>query len=228
MGTVITIEQKILKKNNELAEENRQRFDAHNVFVVTLVSSPGSGKTCLLEQSLALLREHLRVAVIEGDVQTNRDAQRIAALDVPVVQIVTSGTCHLEARMIQDALQQLDLDQVDLLFIENVGNLVCPASYDLGEHLRVVVMSVTEGEDKPIKYPAMFRKSQVLVMNKVDLLPFLAYNLEEAREFALRVNPSLRIFETSCTTGRGIKEWTEWLMLSARTYRSGIIESSRL
>jgi len=228
MGTVITIEQKILKKNNELAEENRQRFDAHNVFVVTLVSSPGSGKTSLLEQSLALLREHLRVAVIEGDVQTNRDAQRIAALDVPVVQIVTSGTCHLEARMIQDALQQLDLDQVDLLFIENVGNLVCPASYDLGEHLRVVVMSVTEGEDKPIKYPAMFRKSQVLVMNKVDLLPFLAYNLDEAREFALRVNPSLRIFETSCTTGRGIKEWTEWLMLSARTYRSGIIESSRL
>jgi len=228
MGTVITIEQKILKKNNELAEENRQRFDAHNVFVVTLVSSPGSGKTSLLEQSLALLREHLLVAVIEGDVQTNRDAQRIAALDVPVVQIVTSGTCHLEARMIQDALQQLDLDQVDLLFIENVGNLVCPASYDLGEHLRVVVMSVTEGEDKPIKYPAMFRKSQVLVMNKVDLLPFLAYNLDEAREFALRVNPSLRIFETSCTTGRGIKEWTEWLMLSARTYRSGIIESSRL
>jgi hydrogenase nickel incorporation protein HypB len=228
MGTVITIEQKILKKNNELAEENRQRFDAHNVSVVTLVSSPGSGKTSLLEQSLALLREHLRVAVIEGDVQTNRDAQRIAALDVPVVQIVTSGTCHLEARMIQDALQQLDLDQVDLLFIENVGNLVCPASYDLGEHLRVVVMSVTEGEDKPIKYPAMFRKSQVLVMNKVDLLPFLAYNLDEAREFALRVNPSLRIFETSCTTGRGIKEWTEWLMLSARTYRSGIIESSRL
>ncbi|MGB9774449.1 MAG: hydrogenase nickel incorporation protein HypB [Bacteroidota bacterium] len=228
MGTVITIEQKILKKNNELAEENRQRFDAHNVFVATLVSSPGSGKTSLLEQSLRLLRGHLRVAVIEGDVQTNRDAQRIAALDVPVVQIVTSGTCHLEARMIQDALQQLDLDQIDLLFIENVGNLVCPASYDLGEHLRIVVMSITEGEDKPIKYPAMFRKSQVLVMNKVDLLPFLVYNLEEAKEFALRVNPSLRIFETSCTTGHGIQEWTEWLMLSARTHRSSIIESSRL
>jgi len=225
MGSVITIEQKILKKNNELAEENRQRFDSHGVFVISLVSSPGSGKTSLLEQSLTILKKNLRVAVIEGDVQTDRDAQRIAAADVPVVQIVTNGTCHLEARMVQDALREMDLDEIDLLFIENIGNLICPASYELGEHLRVVIMSTTEGEDKPLKYPAMFRRSRVLVLNKVDLLPFLSYNLEEAKDFALRVNPALKIFETSCTTGHGIREWTEWLRSTARGRTWNVVSS---
>ncbi len=153
----------------------------------------------------------VRAAVIEGDVQTDRDAQRIAALDVPVVQIVTNGTCHLEARMVQEALAQLPPRDLDLLFIENVGNLVCPSSYELGEHLRVVVLSVTEGEDKPLKYPSLFRKADVMVINKIDLLPHLDYDLAEARGFALQVNPKLTMFEVSCRTGAGLPAWTRYL-----------------
>jgi len=152
------------------------------------------------------------VGVIEGDVQTDRDARRIESLGVPVVQIVTNGTCHLDAQMVQGALSHLEIGKVELLFIDNVGNLFCPASYDLGEHLRVVLSSTAEGEDKPIKYPAMFRRSQALVLNKVDLLPYLAYDLAEARVLALRVNPSLEIFETSCTTGAGIPEFCRWVI----------------
>jgi len=212
MAKVFTIEQRILKRNSEVAEENRRLFDAHGVFAVSLASSPGSGKTSLLEKSLALLREEVTVGVIEGDVQTDRDARRIESLGVPVVQIVTNGTCHLDAQMVQGALSHLEIGKVELLFIENVGNLVCPASYDLGEHLRVVLSSTAEGEDKPIKYPAMFRRSQALVLNKVDLLPYLAYDLAEARVLALRVNPSLEIFETSCTTGAGIPEFCRWVI----------------
>ena len=211
MVETISIEQKILGKNDELAVENRRRFDTRGVFAVSLAGSPGGGKTSLLEQSVRELRARLRVGVIEGDIATDRDAQRIAALHVPVVQIVTNGTCHLDARMLQQALDRLGLEKIDMLFVENVGNLVCPASYALGEHLRVVVMSTTEGEDKPLKYPAMFRKAQTLVINKVDLLPHVPSNLADAKEFARRVNPSLKIFETSCTTGQGIPEWVRWL-----------------
>ena len=156
MAKIFTLEQRILKRNTEVAEENRRLFDAHGIFTVSLASSPGSGKTSLLERSLALLRDEVSVGVIEGDVQTDRDARRIETLGVPVVQVVTNGTCHLDAQMVQGALSHLELGKVELLFIENVGNLVCPASYDLGEHLRVVISSTTEGEDKPLKYPAMF------------------------------------------------------------------------
>jgi len=212
MAKVFTIEQRILKRNSEVAEENRRLFDAHGVFAVSLASSPGSGKTSLLEKILALLRGEVRVGVIEGDVQTDRDAQRIESLGVPVVQVVTNGTCHLDAQMVQGAVSHLEIGKVELLFIENVGNLVCPASYDLGEHLRVVLSSTAEGEDKPLKYPAMFRRSQALVLNKVDLLPYLAYDIAEARILALRVNPSLEIFETSCTTGVGIPEFCRWVI----------------
>jgi hydrogenase nickel incorporation protein HypB len=212
MAKIFTLEQRILKRNSEVADENRRLFDAHGVFAVSLASSPGSGKTSLLERCLAVLREEVAVGVIEGDVQTDRDARRIEALGVPVVQVVTNGTCHLDAQMIQGALSHLDLGKVELLFIENVGNLVCPASYDLGEHLRVVLSSTTEGEDKPLKYPAMFRRSQALVMNKVDLLPFLSFDIKEALSLALRVNPSLELFETSCTTGAGISEFCRWLI----------------
>ena len=211
MTKVITIEQKILTKNSEVAAENRRQFDSDGVFAVTLSSGPGSGKTSLLEQTLPRLRGQVQVGVIEGDIQTDRDAQRIGALDVPVVQIVTNGTCHLEARMIQEALPQIRLTELDLLVIENVGNLICPASYELGEHRRIVITSTTEGEDKPLKYPALFRKSQALVINKIDLLPFLDFDLEQAKEFARRVNPNLRIFETSCKTGQGIEPWADWL-----------------
>jgi len=212
MAKIFTLEQRILKRNSEVAEENRRLFDAHGIFTVSLASSPGSGKTSLLERSLALLRDEVSVGVIEGDVQTDRDARRIESLGVPVVQVVTNGTCHLDAQMVQGALSHLELGKVELLFIENVGNLVCPASYDLGEHLRVVLSSTTEGEDKPLKYPAMFRKSQALVMNKVDLLPYLAYDINEATSLALQVNPSLEIFETSCTTGAGIPEFCRWII----------------
>ena len=212
MAKVITIEQRILKRNSEVAAENRRLFDGSGVFVVSLASSPGSGKTSLLEQALAQLKGEVAVAVIEGDVQTDNDARRIEALGVPVVQIVTNGTCHLDAQMVQGALQHVEFGKLEVLFIENVGNLVCPASYDLGEHLRVVLSSTTEGEDKPLKYPAMFRRSDALVLNKVDLLPYLKYDLNEARNMALRVNPALEIFETSCTTGAGIGDFCRWIV----------------
>jgi len=212
MAKVITIEQRILKRNSEVAAENRRLFDGSGVFVVSLASSPGSGKTSLLEKALAQLKGEVAVAVIEGDVQTDNDARRIEALGVPVVQIVTNGTCHLDAQMVQGALQHVEFGKLEVLFIENVGNLVCPASYDLGEHLRVVLSSTTEGEDKPLKYPAMFRRSDALVLNKVDLLPYLQYDLNEARNMALRVNPTIEIFETSCTTGAGVGDFCRWIV----------------
>ena len=211
MTNLITIEQKILKKNSDLAEENRREIERRGLLAIGLLSAPGSGKTSLLERTLRALTGVLRAVVIEGDVQTDRDAQRIASLDVPVVQIVTNGTCHLEARMVQEALVQLPAQDLDLLFIENVGNLVCPSSYELGEHLRVVVLSVTEGEDKPLKYPALFRKADVLVINKIDLLPHLEYDLVQTRGFALQVNPKLTMFEVSCATGAGLGAWTRYL-----------------
>lgn len=215
MTNLITVEQKILRKNADIAAENRRELDWHGVLGVALLSAPGSGKTSLLERTLGALASGARAGVIEGDVQTDRDARRIEALAVPVVQIVTNGTCHLEARMVQEALAQIPLSQLDILFIENVGNLVCPAAYELGEHVRVVVMSTTEGEDKPLKYPAVFRNADALVINKTDLLPYLPYDLAQAIGFARRVNPGLAIFETSCTTGAGISEWVDWLVKRA-------------
>jgi hydrogenase nickel incorporation protein HypB len=211
MANLITIEQKILKKNADLALENRREIEGRGLYALGLVSAPGSGKTSLLERTIAALEGRVRSAVIEGDVQTDRDAQRIAALDVPVVQIVTNGTCHLEARMVQEALPRLPTQDLDLLFIENVGNLVCPSSYDLGEHARAVLLSVTEGEDKPIKYPSMFRAADVLVLTKIDLLPHLDYDIEATRRFARQVNPGLRIFEVSSRDGSGIEAWTAFL-----------------
>jgi len=216
MALSITLDQKILKKNAELAQENRAQLAAPGVFAVGLLSAPGSGKTSLLERTLGALRGRARCAVIEGDVQTDNDARRIAALDVPVVQIVTNGTCHLEARMVQEALQKLPLDALELLFVENVGNLVCPSSYELGEDVRVVVLSTPEGEDKPVKYPALFRSAQALVLNKVDLLPHLRYDVDQALAYARQVSPGIRVFRTSCTTGEGIAEFADWLLEQVR------------
>ncbi len=208
---IITIERKVLEKNDEIAQLNRSALKQHSVFSINLVSSPGSGKTSILEQTLGILRGRLRIGVIEGDVQTDFDAQRVARYQVPVIQIVTNGGCHLEARLVQDAMAQMDLHQLDLLVIENVGNLVCPANYDLGEALKVVVVSTTEGDDKPLKYPGMFRHASILIINKIDLLPYVNCNLEALKQNALNINPSLRVFETSCTTGAGILEWCHWL-----------------
>lgn len=208
---VVTIERKVLQKNDELAQENRELFARNGTYVINLVSSPGSGKTSLLEKTLAQLKDRIKIAVVEGDVQTDLDAQRVAKFDVPVVQIVTNGGCHLEAKLVQDALSNLRLEGLDLLVIENVGNLVCPAGYDLGEAIKIVVASTTEGDDKPLKYPAMFRNASVLIINKIDLVPYVNSNLAELRENALQINPHLTVFETSCTTGAGIKEWSDWL-----------------
>ncbi|HTR80511.1 MAG TPA: hydrogenase nickel incorporation protein HypB [Bacteroidota bacterium] len=209
---VITVERKILEKNDEVARQNRVLFAMHDLFVINLVSSPGSGKTSILEYTLKHLRKEINVAVIEGDVQTDLDAQRVAALNVPVVQIVTKGGCHLEASLVRDALSSINLSGVQLLIIENVGNLVCPANYDLGEAMKVVVASTTEGDDKPLKYPAMFRNASVLLINKIDLLPYVDSKVEALKKNALSVNPLLQIFETSCVTGEGIREWSNWLL----------------
>lgn len=208
---IITVERKVLKKNDDLAAENRARFRAHGTTVLNLLSSPGAGKTTLLEQTIRRLEGTPRVAVVEGDVQTNNDARRIAAAGVPAVQIVTNGGCHLDAKLVQDALIAIDLDTVDLLFVENVGNLVCPAGFDLGESAKVVIASTTEGTDKPEKYPNVFRVASVCVINKIDLLPYLDFDVEAFRTHALRINPSLRFFETSARTGEGLEAWVAWL-----------------
>jgi hydrogenase nickel incorporation protein HypB len=209
--SVITIERKVLEKNDEIARQNREVFRRHGILALNFVSSPGAGKTSLLERTLERLRGDKKIGVIEGDVQTDFDARRIARYGVPVVQIVTNGGCHLEAKLVQDALIRLELNALDLLIIENVGNLVCPANYDLGEAMKIVIASTTEGEDKPLKYPGMFRNASVLLINKVDLLPYLDLDLEALRRNALQINPALSLFETSCRTGTGIPEWCGWL-----------------
>lgn len=209
--SILTIERKVLEKNDAFAAMNRERFAEDGIFAFNLVSSPGAGKTSLLEQTIGALRGRLRVGVVEGDVQTDLDSQRIARLGVPVVQIVTNGGCHLEARLVEEALDALDLGSLDVVVIENVGNLVCPANYDLGEATKVVVLSTTEGDDKPLKYPAMFRNASVLIINKIDLLPFVPCDIATLKANATRVNPKLTIFETSCTTRSGINDWCDWI-----------------
>ena len=209
--SIITVERKVLEKNDEIARRNRALFSSKRIFVINLVSSPGSGKTSILERTLEYFNHRVKVAVIEGDVQTDFDAQCIARYDTPVVQIVTNGGCHLEAKLVEDALVNLDLDGVKLLIIENVGNLVCPSNYDLGEALKVVVASTTEGDDKPLKYPGMFQHASALIINKIDLLPYVNCEMAVLKGNALNINPSLKIFETSCTTKLGIPAWCSWL-----------------
>lgn len=208
---VVTVERKILKKNDEFAAENRNIFQKNKVFMINLLSSPGSGKTSLLEQTLTRLQNNRKSAVIEGDVQTDNDAQRIAKINIPVVQIVTNGGCHLEAKLVQDALPNFNLEELDLLVVENVGNLVCPANYDLGEHKKVVLISTTEGDDKPLKYPAMFRVADIMIINKMDLLEYLDFDVDTVKQNALKINPNLKFYETSCKTGSGLDDWLAWL-----------------
>jgi hydrogenase nickel incorporation protein HypB len=210
--SVITIERKILAKNDEIARQNRELFQKNKIFVFNLVSSPGSGKTSILERTLEHIQSKINVAVIEGDVQTDFDAQRVAKYNVPVVQIVTRGGCHLDALLIQDALKKINLQNIQMLIIENVGNLVCPANYDLGEAMKVVIVSTTEGDDKPLKYPGMFLTASALIINKIDLLPYVNCNLSQLKQNALQINPKLMTFETSCTTGTGIHEWCSWII----------------
>ena len=209
--TVIAIEEDILAKNNRLAAFNRALFKDKGIFVLNLVSSPGSGKTTLLERTLRDLSGKFRFSVIEGDQQTDNDSQRIAATGVAVRQINTGAGCHLDAHQVMHGTESFDLDNLDILMIENVGNLVCPASFDLGEHHKVAVLSVTEGEDKPLKYPQMFHNSTVMLLNKTDLLPHLDFDVDKCREYAHQVNPALIIFEVSARTGEGMEAWYRWL-----------------
>ncbi len=208
---VITIERKILEKNDEIAAVNRQLFRKNRLFCLNLVSSPGSGKTSIVEKTLEHFNGKLKISVIEGDVQTSLDAERVSKYGVPVVQIVTNGACHLEARLVRDAISNLKLEGTDILFIENVGNLICPSAYDLGEDMKIVIASTTEGDDKPLKYPRMFLNASVLLINKIDLVPHINCNINTLRKNALQINPELEIFEMSCTSGEGIKKWCNWL-----------------
>ena len=206
----------VLDANDLIARENRREFDAHGCFVVNLMSAPGSGKTTILERTLRTLNGRLKAGVIEGDVQGTLDADRLVPLGVPVVQINTDphfgGECHLDARMVRSALPTLKLDGLDLVFIENVGNLVCPAEFCVGEDRKVMILSVTEGDDKPLKYPLMFRVSDLLLLNKVDLLAYSNFEFARFRAHVARVNPTLPVIEVSARTGQGFQAWIQWLM----------------
>ncbi len=207
----LKLEENLLAKNDRLAARNRAMFEAQGLLVLNLVSSPGSGKTSILERTLADLKSELSFAVLEGDQQTANDADRIAATGVPVHQINTGAGCHLDAHMVGHGVEHFDLAATDILMIENVGNLVCPAAFDLGEDLKVAVLSVTEGEDKPLKYPQMFRAAELMLINKIDLLPYLRFDLEQCKAFARQVNPQIRIIELSCHSGAGMEQWYDWL-----------------
>ncbi len=210
MPIKIQVLNNILEINESYAEENRRIFNENGTFVINVMSSPGAGKTTLLEKTLERI-DPARVAIIEGDMQTTKDAERLERFGAPIIQINTGNACHLDGKMINDALQELDLTACRLLIIENVGNLVCPAEFRVGEHAKVVVLSVTEGEDKPLKYPLMFRESSLCIFSKVDLLPHLNYSLEEALENARQINPKLKFLSVSNTSGLGLDDWMNWL-----------------
>ncbi len=207
----VPVVRNILQANDRLAAANRKRFDDAGIFVFNLMSSPGAGKTSLLERTVEGLADRLKMAVIEGDLQCSFDAERIQKKGIQAVQINTDGGCHLDGNMIQIALESLDLNDLDLLIIENVGNLVCPADFNLGEHEKVMILSVTEGDDKPAKYPLMFQITSVLLVNKVDLLPYIDCDMAKIRERARQLNAGQEIFEISCRTGEGIDAWLSWV-----------------
>jgi hydrogenase nickel incorporation protein HypB len=209
--TVVEVEQDILGANNKLAERNRGYFEAKNIFALNLVSSPGSGKTTILERTLTNMKDEMPITVIEGDQQTFNDANRIQALNIPVVQVNTGQGCYLDSDMVHRAVKELNPPEHSVLMIENVGNLVCPALFDLGENKRVVIISVTEGDDKPIKYPDMFLSADVCIINKIDLLPYVNFDVQKAKDYALRVNHHLEFIEVSATKGDGMEQWYEWL-----------------
>jgi hydrogenase nickel incorporation protein HypB len=212
---IVNVERDILHENNLLAERNRGYFEAKNILALNLVSSPGSGKTSLLEKTLTDLKNEQLFYVVEGDQQTTRDADRIHATGTKVTQINTGKGCHLDAHMVMHAIQGLKPKEESIFFIENVGNLVCPAMFDLGEKERVVIISVTEGDDKPIKYPDMFHSSTLCIINKIDLLPYVPFSIEKAKDYARQVNPNLEFIELSCTSGEGLNKWYEWLKIKS-------------
>jgi hydrogenase nickel incorporation protein HypB len=217
---ILDVGKSLLEENNLMAERNRGFFEAKGILCLNLVSSPGSGKTTLLERTIEKLRNTYPISVIEGDQQSMLDADRIAKLGIPAIQINTGSGCHLDATMVNHAVKSLDMKDNSILFIENVGNLVCPALFDLGEHHRVLIMSVTEGDDKPMKYPNMFHSSNLCLINKTDLLPFVDFNTDQARKNAGMINPSLKFIEVSAKTGEGMESWFQWLVESFNRTRS--------
>jgi hydrogenase nickel incorporation protein HypB len=212
----VEVEKKVLSENQILADQLRERYRQQGILCVNLISAPGSGKTLLLEKTLERMDQGTRVAVLTGDLQTENDAQRLAKFGFPVKQIVTGGTCHLDARMVEKHLADWKLEDLDLLIVENVGNLVCPSSYDLGEDAKIVLLSTTEGEDKPLKYPSIFFKSELMILTKIDLLPHVPFKSEVAKENARRVHPQMDILEVSSTTGEGLDAWMRWLAARQR------------
>ncbi len=215
----ITVVKNVLDANNRIAEENRKIFDTHKTFVINVMSSPGAGKTSLVERTIVALREKYDIAVIEGDIQDTYDADRIAILGIPVVQINTGGACHIDGNMIRETFPSFDFSKIDLLIVENVGNLVCPAEFKVGENIKVMLLSTPEGADKPAKYPLMFQESAVLLINKMDLMPYVAFDLAKARRDSLALNKDLNIFEVSCKTGAGLDAWISWLDKKISTFK---------
>ena len=221
----VPLEGKVLNENARVAAELRERFREHRVLVVNLISSPGSGKTTLLEKTLESFSPTERVAVLTGDLQTENDANRLKRYGFPVKQITTGGTCHLDARMIEKHIADWDLEELDLLIVENVGNLVCPSSYDLGESAKIVLLSVTEGEDKPLKYPSIFFKSELMVLTKTDLLPYVPFDAGLAIENARRVHSKMEVVRVSCLKGDGMQEWLGWLEQRKQVFLAGVSQT---
>ena len=215
----ISVVKNILDANDRIAAQNRSLFDEKKIYVVNLMSSPGAGKTTLVEKTLLALKGKYGIAVIEGDIQDTCDADRVAALGIPAVQINTGGGCHLDGNMVREALAELDLDRIDLLIVENVGNLVCPAEFRVGENAKVMILSTPEGDDKPAKYPLMFQEAKVLLINKTDLLPYVDFKLEKAIRQALALNPELAIFPVSCKTAENLTDWFQWLEGEVEAFR---------
>lgn len=207
----IKVKLDVLSGNEELAAANRAKFDEVKLKVINVMGSPGAGKTTVLEKTIDLLKDRLKLGVIEGDIYTSKDADRIEQHGIPVTQINTGGACHLDAAMVAKALPEFKLEELDLLIIENVGNLVCPVEFNLGEHHKIAVLSIIEGDDKPLKYPLIFRQSSAVILNKVDLLPFCDVSLENMKRDILLINPGIQVFEVSARTGEGLREWADWL-----------------
>ena len=208
----IQVMKNILGENDRVAAENQAMFAEKGIFVLNLMGSPGAGKTSLLEKTMAKLKDKVKMAVIEGDLYTSKDAERIDKYGVPVIQINTAGGCHLDAPMVQKVAQKLNLDELELLIVENVGNLVCPAEFAVGENEKAVVLSITEGADKPMKYPLIFKESAIALLNKVDLLPYCDFDMAGAKEDIDTLHPGMRVIEVSCSKGDGVDEWCEWLL----------------
>jgi hydrogenase nickel incorporation protein HypB len=215
----ISVVRNILEANDRIAQQNRDLFNENGLLVMNLMSSPGAGKTSLLEKTISTLKEDFKIGIIEGDIQSSQDAERIAKTGVPVVQINTGSACHLDANMIRDTFAEFSFNELDLLVVENVGNLVCPAEFKVGEDFKVMILSVTEGDDKPAKYPLMFHESSVLLVNKIDLLPYVDCSVEKIKEEALKINPDLTIFQVSCKTGEGLEAWFEWVLQKVKDFK---------